>query len=500
MYVQPNTTIHLIRNVGLDNSYTNTHYFSNVSQQYSYFVTHAKRTLNNYSYVVPSSNVIRVNIKADEIYDVNYIAFQNTNFGAKWFYAFVNSIDYVSNDVSDIHFEIDVVQTWLTEFQLKPCFIERQHVANDEIGSNIVAEPIEIGEYIGNEYEILYLTHYHVIVAVVDADKDGRMIDNCYSGCYLMAFTTTNEGISNLNAFLKQFVNAPEKISAIYMVPSCACVATDTGSVVTQSAISTIQASTISGAGPLDGYAPRNNKLFTYPYNYYRVSNGNGGVLNVRYEFCKGQPRISYSATATQPVQMGVRMMNYKNSTTMNTDVIVTSNFPICSWLNNAYQNWVATSAIPSAIGGAGKGALAGMLTKGPIGGVLGGLVGASGILLDGYKASIAADTIQGNTSSGGINLSKGFGSIQGTRISVSKEYAKIIDDYFTRYGYAIKEIAQPNITSRKSFNYIKTCDCSLTGFMPSDVARQIADIHNRGITYWHNHEQIGNFLVDNTL
>ena len=151
MYVQPNTTIHLIRNVGLDNSYTNTHYFSNVSQQYSYFVSHAKRTLNNYSYVIPSSDVIRVNIKADEIYDVNYIAFQNTNFGSKWFYAFVNSIDYVSNDVSDIHFEIDVIQTWLTEYQLKPCFIERQHVASDKIGENIVAESVEVGEYVGND-------------------------------------------------------------------------------------------------------------------------------------------------------------------------------------------------------------------------------------------------------------------------------------------------------------------------------------------------------------
>lgn len=500
MYVQPNTTIHLIRNVGLDNSYTNTHYFSNVSQQYSYFVSHAKRTLNNYSYVIPSSNVIRVNIKADEIYDVNYIAFQNTNFGSKWFYAFVNSIDYVSNDVSDIHFEIDVIQTWLTEYQLKPCFIERQHVASDKIGDNIVAEPIEIGEYVGNEIETLYLMAYNIVVAVVDADKDGSMIDNCFSGCYLIAFTTTSAGISNLNTFLKQFVDAPNKISAIYMVPDCSCVASDNGSVITSSATVSSVTSAISGAGSLNGYMPKNNKLFTYPYNYYRVTNGNGGALNIRYEFCNGNPKISYSATATQPVQLGTRVSNYKNGTTERTDVLITSNFPICSWLNNTYQNWVATAAIPSALGNIGSSALSGMLTKGLVGGLVGGAMSMANVLTDGYKASISADTMQGNASSGGINLSKTFGSIQGTRITISKEYAKIIDDYFTRYGYAIKEIAQPNITSRKSFNYIKTCDCSLTGFMPSDVAKQIADIHNRGITYWHNHEQIGNFLVDNTL
>lgn len=498
MYVQPNTTIHLIRNVGLDNSYTNTHYFANVSQQYSYFVSHAKRTLNNYSYVIPTSNVIRVNIKADEIYDVNYIAFQNTNFGTKWFYAFVNSIDYVSNDVSDIHFEIDVIQTWLTEYQLKPCFIERQHVASDKIGDNIVAEPLEVGEYVGNDSETLYLNNMVCVIAVIDNDKQGSLIDNVYSGCYLVAYSMTSAGISNMNTFLQQFVDKPSQIAGIYMVPDCACPASDTGTHIDNVLPAVKKPSTINGANKIDGYVPRNNKLFTYPYNFYRLSNGNGGALNIRYEFCDGNPIITYSATCTQPVQLGVRVENYKKGSTNRTEVMVTSNYPVCAWSNSTYQNWVGTQAIPNLLTSVGTGVATGIVN--PTAGVISGVMGVSNVLMSGYKASISADTLQGSVSSGGVNLSKSYGSIQGWRMSICAEYAKIIDDYFTRYGYAIKEIAQPNITSRKSFNYIKTCDCSVTGFMPSDVAKQIADIHNRGITYWHNHEQIGNFLVDNTL
>lgn len=498
MYVQPNTTIHLIRNVGLDNSYTNTHYFSNVSEQYSYFVSHAKRTLNNYSYVIPASNVIRVNIKADEIYDVNYIAFQNSNFGTKWFYAFVNSIDYVSNDVSDIHFEIDVIQTWLTEYQLRPCFIERQHVASDEIGENIVAEPLEVGEYVGNDYEVLYLNNMICVIAVIDSDKAGSLIDNVYSGCYLMAYAMTREGINNMNTFLQQFVDRPSQIAGIYMVPDCACSASDTGTHIDNVLPSTYITSSINGANKIDGYAPRNNKLYTYPYNFYRLSNSNGGALNIRYEFCDGNPVIEYSATCTQPVQLGVRVKNYKNGSTNHTEVMVTSNYPICAWSNSTYQNWVGTQAIPNLLTSIGTGVATGIVN--PAVGVISGAIGVSNVLMDGYKASISANTLQGSISSGGVNLSKTYGTVQGWRMSICAEYAKIIDDYFTRYGYAIKEIAQPNITSRKSFNYIKTCDCSITGFMPSDVAKQIADIHNRGITYWHNHEEIGNFLVDNTL
>lgn len=498
MYVQPNTTIHLIRNVGLDDSYTNTHYFSNVSEQYSYFVSHAKRTLNNYSYVVPTSNVIRVNIKADEIYDVNYIAFQNSNFGTKWFYAFVNSIDYVSNNVSDIHFEIDVIQTWLTEYQLKPCFIERMHVASDEIGENIVAEPLEVGEYVGNDSETLYLNNMVCVIAVIDNDKQGSLIDNVYSGCYLVAYDMTSAGISNMNTFLQQFVDKPSQIAGIYMVPDCACQASDVGTHIDSVPPSTTVTSNINGANKIDGYVPRNNKLYTYPYNFYRLSNGNGGALNIRYEFCDGNPIIKYSATCTQPVQLGVRVENYKKGSTNRTEVMVTSNYPVCAWSNSTYQNWVGTQAIPNLLTSVGTGVATGIVN--PTAGVISGVIGVSNVLMSGYKASISADTLQGSVSSGGVNLSKSFGSIQGWRMSICAEYAKIIDDYFTRYGYAIKEIAQPNITSRKSFNYIKTCDCSITGFMPSDVAKQIADIHNRGITYWHNHEQIGNFLVDNTL
>lgn len=498
MYVQPNTTVHLIRNVGLDNSYTNTHYFSNVSEQYSYFVSHAKRTLNNYSYVIPTSNVIRVNIKADEIYDVNYIAFQNSNFGTKWFYAFVNSIDYVSNDVSDIHFEIDVIQTWLTEYQLRPCFIERQHVANDEIGENIVAEPLEVGEYVGNEYEVLYLNNMACVIAVIDHDKQGSLIDNVYSGCYLVAYDMTRAGISNMNTFLQQFVDKPNQIAGIYMVPDCACVSSDVGTHIDNVLPSKRITSTLNGANKIDGYVPRNNKLYTYPYNFYRLSNGNGGVLNIRYEFCDGNPVVTLSGTCTQPVQLGVRVENYKKGSTRKTEVMVTSNYPVCAWSNSAYQNWVGTQAIPNLLTSIGTGVATGIVN--PSVGIISGVMGVSNVLLGGYKASNSADTLQGSISSGGVNLSKTFGSIDGWRMSICAEYAKIIDDYFTRYGYAIKEIAQPNITSRKSFNYIKTCDCSITGFMPSDVAKQIADIHNRGITYWHNHEEIGNFLVDNTL
>lgn len=55
---------------------------------------------------------MRVEKKAEDLYDCNYLAFQNTSFGSKWFYAFITSVEYVNNITSEITFEIDVLQTY----------------------------------------------------------------------------------------------------------------------------------------------------------------------------------------------------------------------------------------------------------------------------------------------------------------------------------------------------------------------------------------------------
>lgn len=498
MYVQPNTLLYLLSDVGIDNTYSNTHYFANVSAQHSYFISKAKHTLNNQMYVSPSKGKIRVQLNAEQCYNCTYLMFQNTAFGQKWFYGFITDIDYISNNCTEITFELDYLQTYLTEFSIGTCFVERMHVMDDTIGSNIASENISVGEYVGNEDETIYLNNMNCIVAVVDADKSGSVIDNVYSGTYLIAFTTTSVGVSNLNAFLQQFVNQPEKIAGIYMIPDCSCDASDNGTVVRGTFGVTTFVSTIAKNGSLNGYKPKNNKLYTYPYNFYRLSNGNGGTLNVRYEFCSGQPKVQYSATATQPVQLGVRLQNYKGGSTNRTEVLVTANYPICAWSNNTYQNWVGTQAMPNLLSAVGKSAVASVIN--PTIGLAQGLSSVSDLMLSGYTASISADTQQGSVSSGGVNLSKTFGAIQGWRMSVSYEYAKMIDDYFTRYGYAINKIVQPNISGRKAFNYIKTSNCCIKGNIPSSASAKISECFNKGITFWNNHANIGNFAIDNTL
>ncbi len=54
---------------------------------------------------------MRVPFNAESLHAVNYVMFQNANYSTKWFYAFVDSIEYKSESSSEITFTIDPWQT-----------------------------------------------------------------------------------------------------------------------------------------------------------------------------------------------------------------------------------------------------------------------------------------------------------------------------------------------------------------------------------------------------
>lgn len=145
MYIQPNSIIRLLKGVPLDNTYTDTIYFGSASAQLSHFQTYTYKLFTQQYYQRVNKGTLRVQVKADDIYDYNYLMFQNTSYGNKWFYAFINKVNYINDSVSEVEYEIDVIQTWLFEAVLEPSYVEREHSATDVVGDNIAPEPMDIG-------------------------------------------------------------------------------------------------------------------------------------------------------------------------------------------------------------------------------------------------------------------------------------------------------------------------------------------------------------------
>lgn len=94
-------------------------------------------------------------------------------------------------------------------------------------------------------------------------------------------------------------------------------------------------------------------------------------------------------------------------------------------------------------------------------------------------------------------NRLKGFWLFHRT---ITNEFARKIDAYFSRFGYAQHTIATPNLHARERFTYIKTVDCVVHGAIPADAASTIEAILDGGTTFWADHNNVGNYTLNNAI
>lgn len=539
-YIAPNSIIKLLRNVRLEPDYNNTIYFSSLSAQTNFFSGKTKYTLNNQSYQRANKGVCRVNFKVEDLYDCNYMMFQNTSFGSKWFYAFITSVDYVNNVTSDIHYEIDVMQTWLKDMTFSMCFVEREHSGSDAIGDNIIPEPLELGEMVFNNYEKLTDDLDNLVIGVLICDTDnpnGNTIDGIFSGAILHAYGNTMNGTTNLRAFLRTYSPRPDAIVAMYMLPAKAVgnytqTEFDNGVTTPFSAVCSNfdyanNTWILSGNETIDGHIVRNKKLFTYPYNFFHIDNANGRELNLRYEFFTDQngnrnysPQIKMFANMCMPVTVVARPKNYKgikNNDYSRAESIDLTNFPMCSWNMDYWTAWVAQNSVAEALSAA-KGALgvgAGVASTlvasslglagatvatvlAPATVAIGAFAITSGVMQDAYSASIHADIMKGSLNNGNINVASNNHKFFCGRVSINRQVAKIIDDFFDKFGYATKEVKVPNIHSRNAWNYVKTIGSNVDGNIPGDDKRIIDANFDKGITFWHDGDRVDDYSQNN--
>lgn len=511
MYIQPETNIRILRNVPLDTTYEHTIYFGSKTAQYNYFAGLTKYNLTNYTYQRVKRGVCRVGIKADNLYDCNYMMFQNKAYGDKWFYAYITSVEFVNNECAEISFELDVIQTWFFDCEPDYCFVEREHSVTDKIGENIVPENVDCGEYVYNGYGKITqaLDSLCIIVVIGDLDEapEGTVYDGVFGGCSLYAYNMSDT--EAIREKLDTYSGKPDSIVSMYMSPTIGVGVIPTGGVKITRANSAeilhIESEAITSDDTLDGYMPRNLKMYTYPYNFLSIETSKQSNI-FRYEFFPHlKPLFDISVPITQPVQVALRAKNYKGSgnNTLNSYTLVLDEYPMCSWNTDAFKAWLAQNALPMQT--VGSGLIAG-LALGVAGVALPGLAVAGGVakalslLNQGYKASVSSDIIKGSTSSGNIDVANGTKTFYGGRCSVNAQYAKMIDNYFTMFGYATKTIKKPNRNSRPHWNYVKTIGATITGSVPADDMRKICQIYDAGITFWKHGSEVGRYDLDNSV
>ena len=519
MWIEPRNNIRLLHNVPLDVNYEHTIYWTDKSAQMNYFLSKVKKSIADSTYQRVNKGTCRVGANAESLYDVNYMMFQNWNFGNKWFYAFVNKVDYINDNVSEISYTLDEMQTWATDYVPNQCFVVREHPDTDNVGDNITPEPISASEYVFNNYEPVKdgMENLAVIVAIADVEEvDGELYDGVYGAATLYAYDLTEESVTEIDEQIAEYYSKPDSIIGIYMCPSFILPENGgmlpTGHIIPYGANAVpvdVSMPGLTASDTIDGYEPKNKKLFTYPYNFIHIDNSLGDALDLKYEFFEqANPSLFIMGTFTQPVQIVLRPKHYKGSgeELLSAETLEISGYPMCSWNMDAWKAWVAQNKIPAVISGVGAAAQIGInYAKKSNSSYAGydaaksGISYAVGLLSEMYHASnTTADIVKGVLNNGGANVANKKQQFYWGRCSINAKQAQIVDDFFTLYGYAINRVKVPDRHGRPHWNYVKTSGCTIHGSIPADAEKVICSVYDKGVTFWRNGEEIGNYSLDN--
>ena len=498
MYIAPNSVIHILNGVRLDNTYTHTIFFGYAEAQRSFFSSKAKYTRTQYTYL-RKERAIRVDIPADNLYDCNYIMFQNTAFGTKWFYAFIINVEYVNNVTSNIYYEIDVMQTWFFDVSVLRCFIEREHPNTDDVGDNLVPDNLEIGEYISDDFDGTGLLGNYAIVVAATFDENlddavGGEYSNIYSG---LCFNVFQEPES-VNNFITKATNKNKSsgIVSVFMMPN-SMVAEPNSPPAYHSIEKTKK---IDGA--IDGYVPHNNKLYTYPYNFLYVTNLNGVGVPFPYEYFSDADNCEFSLVGDMSCNPQVVLVpnNYKGVPTNYNEKMVLDGFPQCSYNTDSFKAWLAQNSAGQmvSVGTAAASVIAGVATGG-IGLAVTGAISIANTLAQVVQHATLpqqAQNAQGNSAMVAMRI-KDFAFMH---MHIRSEFAKIVDNYWDMYGYPCHEVKTPNRNQRPHWNYVKTINANIVGNIPADDLAKMKSIYDAGVTFWKNGDEIGNYGLDNRV
>lgn len=520
MKIYPNTVVKLLTGIPLSNDYKDTITWKNETTQANWFASKAIKSYSDFSYQrynpdLGKISAIRIPDIADNLYNCNYLMFQNTHYGMKWFYAFIKAINYINDGLTEILFEIDILQTYFFNITFHPSFIVREHVNNDTIGAHLIPEGLEIGDYVIGESQNSGLMNpdkgWIGIACTYDEEFNiatGKIINYVYNGVNILTFNSYVE----VNKFLEAAVenNKADGILNIFMIPEF-MVNKDLDTRIT----------ILKDYGTFDGYRPKNNKLYCYPYNFLQVYSGNGTPSQYHYEYFNSvveneclfridgdlspNPECLLIPLAYQIQEYGTRTPNTR--LTNQGYILGLNGFPQCSWVTDTYKMYLASQAtstpasVISNVIGTGFNVAANLATGNIIGAVGSGLGFATDIfqfVAGREDKSTMAPSSYGATDNM-TSYSYGLRDFWFSNVKIRKEFAQIIDNYFSMFGYKINRVKQPNIYGRQNWNFVETKGAIITGNLPVDDLEKIISSLDKGITFWHTTD-VGNYNLPNGI
>lgn len=565
------SNVYLLENAKVDYQKQNGFLFSSYDEEVSYFLGCAKYSFANCSIVEEDRTIILPLDDLHTLsgyYSCNYLMYQNPAFSNKWFFAYIGKPTPRNGGTCAMPFEVDYWQTWHNEAVFPQTMVERETVGDDTRGANLIPENLETGEFVISEDDyndglysaigtdiikesgwdtrpavlIGYLyqpkkqtgeedTSGNYIVEALQeaADKltynfpnlapvfaGGRFQQGNFQACkyvgYLIKTDTQEEldaAIDVVNSVMTELLTNVmiETVQVVKMVPYFIIANSREGDKNT----ATPAIHQVVGKGSpatFGGYTPKNQKLYTQPFNYVVMDNGAGETVEFGYEYFKGDSTQNikpgtptfrlYSQLSNNP-SCRLIPFSYKGPSRRENPLysMKIDSFPNCSYSFSAgaldyyknqsqYKMQGGSAALSAASGFIGS--VMSFATGDFEGGVSGLANTTTGVLQTMAKSKDAAripNTVQSSTDDS-MQFAIGRMTFTEYRMQIRRDYAERIDNFFTAYGYAVNNIKAPELFTRVRFNFIKTGGCNVQGNMPTEAKGAINALFNNGFRVWH--------------
>lgn len=488
---------------------------------------------------------LQIDIDYSRVLGSNYMAYQNSDYSNKWFFCWIDEVLYKGNNNTEIVFTVDPFETFYSDLDFENAYVIREHVNDDTIGLHTVPENLDTGDPIvkaQSQLQEFDVTNDWIAVesdaVPVEGTHPNKLFTSVYyvfynnmhvynrivSGKKLIFFTNVND----LSGYLERLAydDLIDHVTNIFMIPQMFFTGLTLGEGTAYrdkdgdvtftwytllddiTTVKTISKQLVKNHS-FNNYTPVNNKCYCYPYNYLLVSNNVGTTHIYRYEDFSGE-NCDFDIKGALTIGCSFKLIpkNYKGANVNYDESIALAKYPVCSWVSDAFTNWLTeqgTNQVTSGISSTIQSGISGAA----IGGFYGAAIGAGITAVGEIASSVGAfedakllPSITSGTSTGDVNWAMGANNYFFKQMQCKTEYIRIIDGFFTRFGYKVNRLKTPNITGRRYFNYVQvgSSDDVASGSIPQKYMKEINDAFRKGITIWHDHNSIGNYSVSNTI
>lgn len=484
----------------------------------------------------------------EDLTQCNYLMYQNADISNKWYFSFIDNVQYNSLNSVIISHTIDVWQTYQFDITYYKNLILRSHVAKstDTVGRWLAPEPISVApeferkhnvfndlswvpqyvlhstsvynpntkkyEYKGNGTGATLSAEYGIFV---DNDNDVQTVvknygklsaaealksndDDEYSNWIsdLLTGQTIDKAVKLISTTsISQLQDHRNELIGLYAIPDWVHDGTNkyaTNNIKKKDVTTTLPTATLAC-----GYTPRNKKMLSSLCKAYLFYNENGFKLPLKPElFTSDTPVFTVKSTELSTNGFILQIGSYADYTAKTNKISYRCENRLGYDANTGLDKVLNT--LTSAVGVVNAvGSVASQTFAGNVGGAVQGAVGA-------VQQSINMIDALGqrgvNTGASGdiMSITENRAMPVFADVSPTEAQCRYIDDYLDVYGYAINEIGKISsyMKNRSNWNYIQVANCNIKVSAPNDDVNKLKQMFESGVTIWH--KEFGDYDQNN--